>query len=58
MYFGIGRLDNPFEELRDVRQIVSVDDYISEFGVFSSQCGRMLEVQFLGYFIGGLKPEI
>lgn len=56
--FGIGRLDNPFEELRDVKQIGTVDDYMAEFEVFSSQCGRMPDVQFLGYFVGGLKPEI
>lgn len=29
--FGMGRLDNPFEELRDVKQMGTVDGYIDEF---------------------------
>lgn len=36
----------------------TVEDYIVEFEVFSSQCGQLPEAQFLGYFIGGLKPGI
>lgn len=56
--FGMGRLDNPFEELRGVKQTGTVDEYIVEFEIFSSQCGQLPETQFLWYFVGGLKPEI
>lgn len=52
--FGAGRLDNPFEELKEIKQRGSVNDYIEEFEVFSSQCGRLPEQKFLGYFVGGL----
>lgn len=55
---GAGRLDNPFEELKEIKQRGSVDDYIEEFEAFSSQCGRPPKRQFLGYFVGGLKREI
>lgn len=57
VHFGMGRLDNLFEEHRDVKQTGMVNEYIAEFEVFS-QCGRLLEASFLGYFVGGLKPEI
>lgn len=56
--FGMGRLGNPYEELRDIKQTGTVNEYIAEFEVFYSECGRLPEVQFLGYFVGGLKLEI
>lgn len=56
--FGAGRLKNPFEELKELCQTGSMEDYIASFELFSSQCGRLPENQFLGYFIGGLHPEI
>jgi len=35
-----------------------VEEYISEFEFLSSQVNRLPEEQYLGYFVGGLKPEI
>jgi len=35
-----------------------VEEYISEFEYISSQVVRLPEDQYLGYFLGGLKPEI
>lgn len=34
-----------------------MEDYISEFEYVSSQVNRLPEEQYLGYFLGGLKPE-
>lgn len=57
-HFGRGRLDNPYEELKEMQQGGTVDEYISEFELYSSQCGKLPESQYLGYFIGGLRLEI
>lgn len=56
--FGGGRLENPFEELKELKQNGSVEEYVAEFELYSSQCGRLPEQQFLGYFIGGLRHDI
>ncbi|MCI32237.1 retrotransposon gag protein, partial [Trifolium medium] len=56
--FGGGRLENPFEELKELKQTGSVEDYVAEFELYSSQCGRLPEQQFLGYFVGGLRHDI
>ncbi|XP_073225787.1 uncharacterized protein [Cicer arietinum] len=55
--FGGGRLENPFEELKELKQFGYMEDYIVEFELYSSQCGRLPEQQFLGYFIGGLHHD-
>lgn len=57
MRFGVGRLENPFKEIKELRQIGSIEDYITEFKLFSSQCGGLPKNQFLRYFIGGLRSE-
>lgn len=41
-----------------MRQRGTVDKYIWEFELNSSQYGKLPELQFLGYFIRGLKAEI
>ena len=56
--YGGRRCDNPFEELKDLHQEGDVEEYISEFEFLSSQVNRLPEEQYLGYFVGGLKPEI
>lgn len=56
--FGAGRPDNLYEELKEMWQKGIVDDYIWDFELYSSQCGKLPELQFLGYFIAGLKSEI
>ncbi|PNX97560.1 retrotransposon-related protein, partial [Trifolium pratense] len=56
--FGGDRLENPFEELKELKQSGTVADYIAEFELYSSQCGRLPEQQFLGYFVGGLRHDI
>lgn len=52
--FGVRRLENPFEELKELRKSGSIEEYITDFELFSSQCGKLPENQFFGYFIGGL----
>ena len=44
--FGGGRLENPFEELKELKLSRSVEDNIVEFELYS-QCDRLLEQQFL-----------
>lgn len=39
--FGRGRLDNPYEELKELRQRGMVDEYIGKFELYSSQCGKI-----------------
>ncbi|KAJ1422761.1 Retrotransposon gag domain [Sesbania bispinosa] len=56
--YGGRCFDNPFEELSDLRQIGSIEEYIAEFELISSQVGRLPEEQYLGYFMGGLRPEL
>jgi hypothetical protein len=56
--YGGRSSDNLFEELKDLKQTGDVEDYISEFEYVSSQVNRLPEEQYLGYFLGGLKPEI
>ena len=56
--YGGGRSDNPYEELKDLNQTGSIEEYLSEFEFISSQVSRLSEEQYLGYFIGGLRPEI
>lgn len=56
--FGKGRLDNPYEELKELQQRGTVNDYIAELELHSSLCGKLPELQYLGYFIGGLRSEI
>lgn len=56
--YGGRKSDNPFEELKDLQQVGDVEEYISEFEYISSQVMRLPEDQYLGYFLGGLKPEI
>lgn len=51
-------MDNPFEELKELKQTGTMDEYIEEFELFSLQCGRLPEVQFLGNFLGGLHQDI
>lgn len=58
MWFGVGRLDNPFEELKDLHQTSSMEEYISSFELFSPQMWMIARKSVLGYFIGGLRPEV
>lgn len=46
------------KELKDLQQAGDVDEYVTEFEFVSSQLGRLLEEQYLRYFMGGLRPEI
>lgn len=54
----VARLDNSYEELKEMRLRGTVEEYILEFELYSSQCGKLHVMQFLGYFIGGLRHEI
>lgn len=56
--FTASRLDNQFEELKELKQLKFIEDYIFEFELHSFQRGWLLEMQFLGYFVGGLHHAI
>ncbi|CAJ2641852.1 unnamed protein product [Trifolium pratense] len=56
--YGGRRLENPFEELSTLRQTGSVEEFVEAFELLSSQVGRLLEKQYLGYFMSGLKSSI
>ncbi|XP_027936242.1 uncharacterized protein LOC114191269 [Vigna unguiculata] len=56
--YGGRTSNNPFEELKDLLQTGSVEEYLAEFEYISSQVSRLPEEQYLGYFIGGLRSEI
>ncbi|KAJ9564989.1 hypothetical protein OSB04_000955 [Centaurea solstitialis] len=56
--YGGRKSDNPFEELKDLSQTGSVDEFIDEFEYISSQVNRLPEEQYLGYFLGGLRSDI
>ena len=45
-------------EMKKVGKEGDVEEYISEFEFLSSQVNCLPEEQYLGYFVGGLKPEI
>lgn len=55
---GGGRLENPFEELKELKQTGSMEEYIAEFKLYSSQCGCFPERQFMGYSMRGLRHDI
>lgn len=42
--FGFGRLDNLYEELKEMRQKGTVEEYILEFELYSSQCEKLHEL--------------
>ncbi|KAF1869880.1 hypothetical protein Lal_00017457 [Lupinus albus] len=56
--YGGRQCGNPFEELKDLSQTGNVEEYVSDFEYISSQVDRLPEEQYLGYFLGGLRPEI
>ncbi|KAJ1422703.1 Retrotransposon gag domain [Sesbania bispinosa] len=56
--YGCRHFDNPFEELSDLRQKGSIEEYIVEFELIPSQVGRSPEEHYLRYFMGGLRLEL
>ncbi|KAE9602911.1 putative succinate dehydrogenase (quinone) [Lupinus albus] len=56
--YGGRQSGNPFEELKDLIQTGSVEEYVSEFEFISSQVDRLPEEQYMGYFLGGLRSDI
>ncbi|MCH93830.1 retrotransposon gag protein, partial [Trifolium medium] len=56
-YGGHGEGD-VYEQLTELRQKGSVDEYITDFEYLTAQIPRLPEKQFLGYFLHGLKEEI
>ncbi|CAJ2652361.1 unnamed protein product [Trifolium pratense] len=56
-YGGQGEGD-VYEQLTELRQKGSVDDYINDFEYLTAQIPRLPDKQFLGYFLHGLKEEI
>jgi hypothetical protein len=47
-----------YEQLTDLKQKGTVDEYITEFEYLIAQIPRLPDKQFLGYFLHGLKMEI
>ncbi|MCI13498.1 retrotransposon gag protein, partial [Trifolium medium] len=56
-YGGHGEGD-VYEQLTELRQKGSVDEYITDFEYLTAQIPRLPEKQYLGYFLHGLKEEI
>ncbi|PNY17867.1 hypothetical protein L195_g014621, partial [Trifolium pratense] len=56
-YGGHGEGD-VYEQLTELRQRGSVDDYINDFEYLTAQIPRLPDKQFLGYFLHGLKEEV
>lgn len=56
-YDGIG-VGDVFEQLSDLQQKGSVEDYIRDFEFLIAQVPRLPDNQYLGYFLHGLKEEI
>lgn len=56
-YGGHGEGD-VYEQLSELKQGGSVDEYITEFEYLIAQIPKLPEKQFLGYFLHGLKKEI
>jgi hypothetical protein len=47
-----------YEQLTGLRQRGTVDEYIKEFEYLTAQVPRLIDKQYLGYFLHGLKSEI
>jgi hypothetical protein len=56
-YGGNGEGDI-YEQLTELRQTGSVDDFITDFEYLTAQIPRLPDKQFQGYFLHGLKGEI
>ncbi|MCI47679.1 hypothetical protein A2U01_0068921, partial [Trifolium medium] len=56
-YGGHGEGD-VYEQLTELRQKETVDEYITDFEYLTAQIPKLPEKQFLGYFPHGLKEEI
>lgn len=56
-YGGHGEGD-VYEQLTELKQEGTVDEYITEFEYLTTQIPRLPDKQFLGYFLHGLKTEI
>lgn len=56
-YGGHGEGDI-YEQLTELKQEGTVEEYITEFEYLTAQIPKLPEKQFLGYFLHGLKEEI
>lgn len=56
--YGGTRYDNPYEALKVLHQVGTVEEYIKTFEFVSSQLPNLSEQQYVGYFMDGLKLEI
>ncbi|CAJ2651382.1 unnamed protein product [Trifolium pratense] len=56
-YGGHGEGD-VYEQLTELKQTGTVDEYITEFEYLIAQIPKLPDKQFLGYFLHGLKTEI
>lgn len=56
-YGGHGEGD-VYEQLTELRQRGSIDEYITEFEYLTAQIPRLPDKQYQGYFLHGLKEEI
>jgi hypothetical protein len=54
-----GNIDrNVFKQLSALYQEHSVEEYIQEYKRLIAQVARLLDVQYVGYFLNGLKDGI
>ncbi|GAU25314.1 hypothetical protein TSUD_375770, partial [Trifolium subterraneum] len=56
-YGGHGEGD-VYEQLTELKQDGTVDEYITEFEYLTAQIPKLPDKQFLGYFLHGLKTEV
>ena len=56
--FGEQFSRNLFMQLKMLRQEGSVDEFVEEFEMVASQISSMMDDQYLGLFVGGLREEV
>jgi len=56
--FGQGSYDDPMENLSNLKQDGSLEDYKNKFDILALKVQNLPEAHKLSYFLGGLKEEI
>ena len=56
--YGNQQSGNLFLQLKMLRQVGSVDEFVEEFEMLASQVSGITDEQYMGLFMGGLKEDI
>lgn len=55
----LGHFDaNPYQVLASIQQIGTVAEYVEDFEMVAALVPRQPELQYVGYFMSGLKDEV